>query len=176
MHTINRTATGEFRLYCTFEEDIDVIELTSVTLLIAGLLIAAVAFLAGWLLGQRGVTTDDSREQELEETISVLKHKHEQYQHSVNTHFTQTAELVGQLTQDYRKVYEHLSEGAASLCDQNQLPQTLLQAIEADQNRDLDPSQTQAPLDYAPKSSPDEPGMLNERYGLETPAFKEQRH
>ena len=176
MHTINRSAEHRFRLYCTSEEDIYVIELTSATLLIAGLLVAAVAFLAGWLTGQRGVTADDSREQELEETVTMLKHKHEQYQHSVNTHFAQTAELVGNLTQDYRKVYEHLSEGAATLCDQNQLPQTLAQAIEADQNRDLDPGQTQAPLDYAPKSSPDEPGMLNERYGLDTPAFKEQRH
>ncbi len=152
------------------------IELTSVTLLIVGLLVAAVSFLGGWLLGQRGVSADDSREQELEETIAVLKHKHEQYQHNVNTHFAQTAELVSQLTQDYRKVYEHLSEGAAQLCDSSQLPQTLLQAIEADQGRELDPNQTQAPLDYAPKTSPDEPGMLNERYGLETPAFKERRH
>lgn len=176
MHTINRTVMLKFRLYFALREDTNVIELTSVTLLIAGLLVAAVAFLGGWILGQRGVTTDDSRENELEETISMLKHKHEQYQHSVSTHFAQTAELVGQLTQDYRKVYEHLSEGAATLCDQTQLPQTLVQAIEADQNRDLDPDQKQAPLDYAPKSSPDEPGMLNERYGLETPAFKEQRH
>lgn len=143
------------------------IELSSISILVAAALAVALAFLAGWSLGKKQSTHDDSREQELEETLSNLREKHEQYRATVSTHFSQTAELVGQLTHDYRRVYEHLANGASELCGTSELPQTLLQAIESSSDRttELD---ARAPLDYAPKSSPDEPGMLNERYGLET--------
>ena len=143
------------------------IELSSVSILVAAALAVAVAFLAGWSLGKKQSTHDDSREQELEETLNNLREKHEQYRSTVSAHFSQTAELVGQLTHDYRRVYEHLATGASELCGTSELPQTLQQAIESnsDSKSELD---ARAPLDYAPKSSPDEPGMLNERYGLET--------
>lgn len=143
------------------------IELTSVTLIIAGLLLTAIAFLAGWYVGKHGAQPSDNRETELEESLSALQEKHAQYQQEVNQHFSETARLVGQLTQNYRSVYEHLSEGASALCDQNQLPQTLVQAIEsAETDPVVDYQSRKPPLDYAPKTSPDEPGMLNERYGL----------
>ena len=143
------------------------IELTSVTLIIAGLLLTAIAFLAGWYAGKHSAQPSSSREAELEESLSILEEKHAQYQQDVNQHFSETARLVGQLTQNYRSVYEHLSEGASTLCDQNQLPQTLVQAIEStDKDSVVDNQSRKPPLDYAPKTSPDEPGMLNERYGL----------
>lgn len=143
------------------------IELTSVTLIIAGLLLTAIAFLAGWYAGKHGAQPSDSREAELEESLSALEEKYAQYQQDVNQHFSETARLVGQLTQNYRSVYEHLSEGASALCDQNQLPQTLVQAIEsAETDPVVDYQSRKPPLDYAPKTSPDEPGMLNERYGI----------
>ena len=143
------------------------IELTSVTLIIAGLLLTAIAFLAWWYAGKHGAQPSDSREAELEESLSALEEKHAQYQQDVNQHFSETARLVGQLTQNYRSVYEHLSEGASALCDQDQLPQTLVQAIEsAETDPVVDYQSRKPPLDYAPKTSPDEPGMLNERYGL----------
>ena len=85
------------------------IELTSVTLIIAGLLLTAIAFLAGWYAGKHGAQPSDSREAELEESLSALEEKHAQYQQDVNQHFSETARLVGQLTQNYRSVYEHLS-------------------------------------------------------------------
>ena len=134
------------------------IELTSVTLIIAGLLLTAIAFLAGWYAGKHGAQPSDSREAELEESLSALEEKHAQYQQDVNQHFSETARLVGQLTQNYRSLYEHLSEGASALCDQNQLPQTLVQAIEsAETDPVVDYQSRKPPLDYAPKTSPDEP-------------------
>ena len=41
----------------------------------------------------------------------------ERYRESVNGHFNKTSDLVNDLTQDFVKVYRHLSEGAQTLSD-----------------------------------------------------------
>ncbi len=91
-------------------------------------------------------------------------------------HFTDTAALLNRLTESYRDVHNHLASGAAALCDDDsasilpRLPDGSLSQLA--QEPELD--NIQPPLDYAPKSSPDAPGMLNEEFGLERVEPEEQ--
>jgi hypothetical protein len=83
-------------------------------------------------------------------------------------HFTETAKLLNNLTESYRDVHNHLAQGAATLC-QGEGPISL-ERLES--RRDLTEipanlAHIQPPLDYAPKNSPDEKGMLNEEFGLD---------
>ena len=86
-------------------------------------------------------------------------------------HFADTAKLLNSLTERYRDVHNHLAKGAASLC-QGEGPVSL-DRLEDGRNSTEIPGQLadiQPPLDYAPKTSPDEKGMLNEEFGLERQA------
>jgi len=86
--------------------------------LIAG---AVVLFGVGLLIGTRlGRTRQGDARQEAEELKVALRQNEEelrQYRAHVTDHFSQTADLVGTLTADYRAVYEHLAAGAQTLCN-----------------------------------------------------------
>jgi hypothetical protein len=58
--------------------------------------------------------------------------------------------------------------GASTLC-QGQGPVSLEKITDSAASAEIpaDLADVQAPLDYAPKSSPNETGMLNEEFGLE---------
>lgn len=59
-----------------------------------------------------------------EETVAELdktEHEFTAYREDVDRHFTKTAELVNAMTESYRAVYQHLSEGAQNLCDEESL-------------------------------------------------------
>ena len=49
------------------------------------------------------------------ETVEALKRENETFRDEVNEHFVQTAELINQLTDSYKAVFDHLSEGAEKL-------------------------------------------------------------
>ena len=93
----------------------------------------------------------------------------EAYEGRVNAHFADTAARLNALTENYREVYEHIAQGAADLCPTEgasgftalQPPAPETETIEADS------IMMEPPRDYAPKNSPDDPGVLNERFGLE---------
>jgi uncharacterized membrane-anchored protein YhcB (DUF1043 family) len=51
------------------------------------------------------------------ETVASLKRENAQFREEVNEHFVQTAELINQLTDSYKAVFDHLSEGAEKLVD-----------------------------------------------------------
>ena len=83
-------------------------------------------------------------------------------------HFTDTAKMLNSLTESYREVHNHLAKGAADLC-QGQGP-VVMGRLGDDRDSAGIPAQLadiQPPLDYAPKTSPNEKGMLNESFGLE---------
>lgn len=46
-----------------------------------------------------------------------LKKENERIREEVNAHFVQTAELINQLTDSYKAVFDHLSDGADRLVD-----------------------------------------------------------
>jgi uncharacterized membrane-anchored protein YhcB (DUF1043 family) len=142
-------------------------------LLAVGLAVGLVGVLLGWVAGRRsspGAKKHRALTLKLDQVIQDKK----AYEDDVVEHFTETAKLLNNLTESYRDVHNHLAQGAASLC-QGKGPVSL----EHIQNRRDDTEipanlvPIQPPLDYAPKSSPDEKGMLNEEFGLERKPVKE---
>lgn len=121
----------------------------------------------------------DSRVRELETHLTSIQHKYEHYQQAVTEHFSQSAQLVNNLTNAYREVHEHLQKGANDLCADNKRhssdnPAQSFLGLEA--SKDAFPQPVRAkeakfldsvepPRDYAPKS-PSDKGMLDEDYGL----------
>ena len=151
-----------------------VLAATAVACLIAGLLL-------GILIGQRS-SKDSQRYREVERKLDQVMQEKKAYEDQVVEHFGDTARLLNTLTESYKNVHSHLANGASTLC-QDTGP-IALSSLNAPADNSEIPAQLadiQAPLDYAPKTSPDETGMLNEEFGLErkpapAPVDEPQRH
>lgn len=121
----------------------------------------------------------DSRIRDLENHLTSIQGKYETYQQAVTEHFSQSAQLVNNLTNSYREVHEHLQKGANDLCADNkrhstQNPAQSFLSLEASKDAFPQPvalkdtkfvEPFEPPRDYAPKSASDK-GMLDEDYGL----------
>lgn len=111
-----------------------------------------------------------TRIKELESQVKSLEERHDQYKDDVSDHFNVTADLVQQMTQSYRDVYQHLATGAQDLCT-SEVANKLLPAG-ADAVFGIAGSVSGAlgftpPKDYATKQSPDQKGALAEDFGIE---------
>lgn len=130
----------------------------SASLLVVGLIIGYIS------AAKRAPSPQTQRK--LEEHLQKLEDQQEDYQHQVTEHFSETAQLLNQLTDNYKEVHEHLAKGAQLLCADQQASEQLKQLAgqhESEQQNDADISQ---PLDYAPKSE-HTPGVLDESFGLD---------
>lgn len=136
------------------------------------LMLAAVAcFIIGGVAGlvfgnskQAANRKNKDLEKDLEQSQAELR----TYQKQVNDHFQKTAELVRELNESYKGVHQHLAQGAHQLAQMN--PSAYLSLIGGRSEDDLteeELAQIQQPLDYSPKKSPNEKGMLQEDFGLE---------
>ena len=87
-------------------------------------LVAAVALLAGYGLGiafsRRGRGT--ARIRELERQLDDTRDQFDAYREQVSGHFTDTSKHLRDLALQYRTVYEHLAEGARTLCPDSAVP------------------------------------------------------
>lgn len=50
--------------------------------------------------------------------VDALKAEHASYRADVETHFEKTAQLAHQMADNYRNMYQHLAQGAVTLCEQ----------------------------------------------------------
>ncbi len=148
----------------------------SLTILVAtGAIALLVGLGLGILLGRR--TSDNGqRLRETERKLDQLTQDKRAYEEEVVEHFTQTAALLNTLTDSYRNVHNHLATGAETLC-QERGPVSLerLQGRADDAEIPAHLARIQPPLDYAPKASPEEKGMLNEEFGIERARIREAR-
>lgn len=82
---------------------------------------AAVAlFLVGVVCGAvaaRLVLPTRKQLRRLTAELEKLRAEHEAYRGSVTRHFETTSELVASMTESYKAVYDHLAQGARSLCE-----------------------------------------------------------
>ena len=136
-----------------------------VTVGIAMLIIGAII---GAAIVQRTGSSQQTQRQ-LETQLSDLQQQAQNYQHEVTEHFNETAELLNQLTSSYRDVHNHLAKGAQTLATDERARQTIkmLPADEETSSTEPTPTNITPPLDYAPKTGTDGPGMLNEEFGLD---------
>jgi len=95
-------------------------EYISVNSLIFVISVCIIAFFIGRLTSRE--REDKKRlEIELEESREELK----SYRSEVTSHFQETAHKFNALTENYRNIYEHLAQGAQSLCDKNDTPELM---------------------------------------------------
>jgi len=77
-----------------------------VAALVIGILVGAAGF---WLATRKGGAPGTS--------VRQLKQENEKFREEVNDHFVQTAELINRLTDSYKAVFDHLSDGAGRLVE-----------------------------------------------------------
>lgn len=125
--------------------------------------IAIIALLAGVAIGYlvlRRLTPKHGHDH-AEAQLRRLREEHQNYRYQVTEHFSGTAEMLGQLANNYREIHNHLAQGAQSLCDAGAA--RALQGLPDDES--LTPSSGKAglepPRDYALKDNPYE-GTLDE--------------
>lgn len=136
-------------------------------LITAGLAALIIGLIIGFVVAQRTGASQQSRRQ-LESQLDELKKQAKDYQHEVTEHFNETAGLLNQLTDSYRDVHNHLAKGAQLLATDSTARNTLkMLPIDNPSGVESDTSTVTPPLDYAPRARPDQPGILNEEYGIE---------
>ncbi|MBA4503105.1 YhcB family protein [Marinobacterium marinum] len=142
---------------------------------IVTLVALGIGALIGFLLGRAG--NRGGRDQELIDELDNTRSELESYKRKVSDHFEQTAELVNGLTDQYRKVHQHLAGSAENLCPglpasaalQHELRPSLSSETRDVDNAEVDTTQSEQPeppRDYAPKK-PNEAGTLSEEYGFD---------
>ena len=82
--------------------------------LVLGLLIGGVGVWF-WLRSRPGAT----------QSVASLQKENQQFREEVNQHFVQTAELINQLTDSYKAVFDHLSDGAERLVDEKTIEERM---------------------------------------------------
>jgi uncharacterized membrane-anchored protein YhcB (DUF1043 family) len=137
-------------------------------LIVIGALLTAIGLGIGILMG-RSMSPDRQRYLETERKLDQALQEKKAYEDEVVSHFSQTAKLLNNLTESYREVHNQLASGAANLCrDVGPVPLGRLDnARREDGEIPEDLVNITPPLDYAPKTFPDETGMLNESFGIE---------
>ncbi|WP_101674554.1 YhcB family protein [Alloalcanivorax mobilis] len=125
---------------------------TNVICFLAGLVVGA--GLLYWFLPARRQSSAVMRERD--DARNALNH----YRDQVDHHFLHTAELVNDMTQAYRAVHQHLSQGAQALCSEGGRKRAAAKSL--DSAYDEPEAPLSQPLDYAPKAQ----GTLSEDFGL----------
>jgi uncharacterized membrane-anchored protein YhcB (DUF1043 family) len=131
--------------------------------LLAGAVIGAVAY--------KVLMSDEAKVRALEEQLQTLSEEHEHYRSNVHSHFSNSAQLLGKLTDSYREVFMHMAEGARTLCPDyissqmslNSETRSLLGQGDGKSSTPLAP-----PLDYAARAEPGKKGGLDEDYGFDS--------
>jgi len=84
-------------------------------LVVVGVLLVGGGFLIGLALG-RSSNKAERRVRELEGELETARAEHAGYRAEVSAHFGRSSELFRDMTAQYRAVYEHLADGARTLC------------------------------------------------------------
>lgn len=140
---------------------------------LTGIVCLAIGVAAGLLIARQGQMNSPVKVSELETQIEGLQRTHAEYREQVSEHFNTSAELVQQMTESYRDVYQHLASGAQSLCTED-VASKLLPASDEDlfaETRSDD--QLEPPKDYAPRRDPGQSGALSEEFGLDKASKQE---
>jgi hypothetical protein len=85
------------------------------SLWVVGILFLLIGLVLGCMITY-ALMARTSRTYQLQTELNQLKDQFRDYRDQVTHHFMRTSELVQEMTQSYRSVYEHLAYGAQRLC------------------------------------------------------------
>jgi uncharacterized membrane-anchored protein YhcB (DUF1043 family) len=133
---------------------------------LATLLITAVTtFIIGGLLSlllTRSFSSNEQKTRTLESRVEEAEASLANYQQEVTEHFAETAQLVNNLTQNYKEVHEHLAGSALKLANVDISRQMLSTQPDNEEGElTINEETFQPPKDWAPSE-----GTLSEDYGL----------
>ncbi len=145
----------------------ETLQYSQTIVIIAGVALFVVGLGLGVLFGRRS-SPAAKRQREAELKLDQVLQDKKAYEDDVVEHFTDTARLLNTLTEQYRDVHNHLARGASSLC-KGRGPVSLERLGDARDESEIPAhlAEVRPPLDYAPKTSPGEKGMLNEEFGID---------
>lgn len=130
---------------------------------------AVIGLIIGYFAGRRTAPGSETA-RELGEKLEQAESARERYEQRVNAHFADTASKLNALTANYREVYEHIAGGASDLCSDDDASRfTGLEAPAEPEHETIEADSVvvEPPRDYAAKTSPGDPGVLDERFGLD---------
>lgn len=136
------------------------------------LITAVVAFIAGGVIAMLILRFLPNKSSELI-TSSQKERANQKLKKDVTPHFVKTAELSNDLARAYHNLHNHLAEGAQTFCQDGQPGLTpIMRKYDnelpfEDPTKNLSADSIRAPLDYAPKMSPDSKGVLSEDFALD---------
>ncbi len=147
----------------------------SLSVLVLAVLGALLAGIFVGVLASRHMSPDIRRQRELERSLANVSRQQKDYRHEIAEHFADAAKLLHKLAGSYRDVHNHLAAGADKLAGNQAKP--LLEPLPEGDPPELGSavtvSRVEQPLDYAPRQSPHERGVLNEEFGLDEAAASE---
>jgi len=138
-------------------------------------IVAAISLVIGLIAGallHKIFHSGNIKTRRLESQIDQLKDSHTHYQAEVSSHFSQTADLLGRLNANYRDIFNHLAKGAEILGHDDEFRDNASNNLEAQRRKAKEKGYKASyevvdpPRDYAPKSNPQEKGMLAEDFGF----------
>lgn len=133
--------------------------------------------IAGGIFINKSNIASSGKTEKLKSEKEALQAEFDEYKGSVADHFAQTSEMLGNLTENYVKVYQHLAEGSQSLTNaehpalklglsEKQLSASMKQ-IENGDETSADTTDMEVPRDYAPKlKDEDTEGTLSEAFSI----------
>jgi len=77
--------------------------------------------LVGVLIARAGSRREAARARHLEEQLRASESEHARYRGQVSEHFGETSRRLRDLTLQYKSVYEHLADGARTLCPEGSI-------------------------------------------------------
>lgn len=107
--------------------------------------IGVLGFLIGTVLGcmiTYTIMARNGRTHQLRTELNQLKESFRDYRDQVTNHFMRTSDLVQEMTQSYRSVYEHLASGAQQLCGELEQPALDDRKTEKLESSDADSDET----------------------------------
>lgn len=131
--------------------------------LIIGVVMLVIGTIIGIVIGRSWVPPEQQKE--LEQRLANSKKELDNYQQDVAQHFFATSKKVGELTQSYKDLHEHLTKGALQLANTEIGREVLAAGEDPEVLETLEQAHIEAPKDWAPKT-PGSHGMLSEEFGL----------
>jgi len=124
------------------------------TIWIIAIVALAVGVLIGFLMGKSG--SSETQRKTLEDELKGSRAEMDRYKKEVTSHFEQTASLVNELTEQYRKVHQHLATGAQNLCPDQAAGRSLQSSLQPKLENSVSESQQvdKAELDQSVEGKP----------------------